>query len=111
MAKPEARLPQGAEPLGSRIEAPDPFSPEALRVAPDAAAVGVRPEVLVVPVRKPGKQEWFRAREGEAWRLAVLVVGLRGGSGADAGAPALGEGVAAEGRLGPPYICPRPGGA
>ena len=89
----------------------DPFSPEALRVTPDAAAVGVRPEVLVVPVRKPGKQEWFRVRPGEDWRLAMLVVELREERETYAVAPALAEELAAEGRLVQLYTCLSRGGA
>src|SRR3954447_20458626 len=89
----------------------DPFSPEALRVAPDAAAVGVRPEVLVVPVRKPSKQEWFRVRPGEGWRLPMLVVELREERETYAVAPALVEELAAEGRLVLVYTCLRRGGA
>src|SRR3954447_6954731 len=77
----------------------DPFSPEALRVAPDAGAAGVRPEVLVVPVRKPSKQEWFRVRPGEGWRLPMLVVELREERETYAVAPAMADELAAEGRL------------
>jgi hypothetical protein len=33
----------------------DPFSPEALRVAPDIGAIGVKREILTVPVRRPDK--------------------------------------------------------
>src|SRR5690349_20021107 len=89
----------------------DPFSPEALRVAPDAAAVGVRPEVLVVPVRKPGKQEWFRVRQGEESRLSMLIVELREERETYAVAPALAEELAAEGRLVQLYTCLSRGGA
>ena len=99
--------PDGAEPLRDA----DPFSPEALRVAPDAGAVGVRPEVLVVPVRKPGKQEWFRVRPGEGWRLPMLTIELREERETYAVAPAMAEELAAEGRLVLVYTCLSRGGA
>jgi len=58
----------------------DPFSPEALRVAPDAAAVGVKREVLTVPIRKPDRQDFHRVRPdepGQDWHLDTVVLELR----------------------------------
>src|SRR3954451_11189789 len=97
--------PAAVAPAEGPIRNVDPFSPEALRVAPDAAAVGIRPEVLVVPVRKPAKQEWFRVRPGEGWRLTMLVIELREERETYAVAPALADELAAEGRLVQVYTC------
>ena len=51
-------------------EPPDPFDPASLRLdANYAAGLGVKKMLTTVPVRKPGKQEWFRVRPGEEWRI------------------------------------------
>ena len=54
---------------------PDPFDPASLRLGQDyASTAGVQKVITVVPVRKPNKQEFFRVREGEDWRLETLVL-------------------------------------
>jgi hypothetical protein len=53
---------------------PDPFDPAALRLdANYAAGLGVKKMLTAVPVRKPGKQEWFRVRPGDDWRLQTAT--------------------------------------
>jgi hypothetical protein len=55
-------------------EPPDPFDPAALRLdANYAAGLGVKKMMTTVPVRKPGKQEWFQVRPGEEWRLQTYT--------------------------------------
>jgi hypothetical protein len=52
----------------------DPFDPAALRLdANYAAGLGVKKMLTTVPVRRPGKQEWFRVRPGDEWRLPTWV--------------------------------------
>ena len=53
---------------------PDPFDPPALRRdANNAAGLGVKKMLTTVPVRRPGKQEWFRVRPGEEWRIQTAI--------------------------------------
>ena len=53
---------------------PDPFDPAALRLTANyAAGLGVKKMLTTVPVRKPGKQEWFRVRPGDDWRLQTAT--------------------------------------
>jgi hypothetical protein len=53
---------------------PDPFDPAALRLdANYAAGLGVKKMLTTVPVRRPGKQEWFRVRPGEEWRIQTAI--------------------------------------
>jgi len=55
-------------------EPPDPFDPAALRLdANYAAGLGVKKVLTVVPVRRPGKQEWFRVRPGDEWRIQTAI--------------------------------------
>jgi hypothetical protein len=92
----------------------DPFSPEALRVTPDAGSIGVRREILSVPVRKPNKQEFFRVRPdepGQGWHLDTVVLELSEDRETYLVAPALREELAAEGRVARLYTCLSRGGA
>lgn len=60
-------------------EPPDPFDPAALRLGADyAAGIGVKKVHSTIPVRKPGKQEWFRVRSGEEWRIQTALFELEG---------------------------------
>ena len=53
---------------------PDPFDPATLRMdANYAAGLGVKKMLTTVPVRRPGKQEWFRVRPGEEWRILTAI--------------------------------------
>src|SRR5438045_1307768 len=87
---------------GEPLHDADPFSPEALRVAPDAGAIGVKREVLTVPVRKPDRQDFHRVRPDEPgldWHLDTVVLELHEDRETYLVAPALREELAAEGRL------------
>ncbi len=71
-APPAAPAPEPA--VDPSPEPPDPFDPAALRLdANYAAGLGVKKVLTVVPVRRPGRQEWFRVRPGEEWRLATYI--------------------------------------
>jgi hypothetical protein len=39
--------------------------------------VGVKKLLTTVPVRKPGKQDFFRVRPGEDWRLETMVLEIK----------------------------------
>lgn len=54
--------------------APDPFNPESLRLNQDfGSSVGVKRVVTTVKCRKPNRQEFFRVRPGEDWRLETAA--------------------------------------
>ncbi len=92
----------------------DPFSPEALRVAPDIGAIGVKREILTVPVRRPDKQWWFRVRPdepGQEWHVDTMILELREDRETYLVAPALREELAGEGRIARLYTCISRGGA
>ena len=66
--------PPPAPPPATSPEPPDPFDPAALRLGADyAAGLGVRKVISTIPVRKPGRQEWFRVRPGDGWRVQTAV--------------------------------------
>jgi len=66
--------PATAPPVAAIAEPPDPFDPAALRLGADyAAGLGVKKMLTAVPCRKPGRQEWFRVRPGEEWRLQTAI--------------------------------------
>jgi hypothetical protein len=55
-------------------EPPDPFDPATYRLESNyAAGLGVKKMLTAVPVRRPGKQEWFRVRPGEEWRMQTAI--------------------------------------
>ena len=63
-----------SHPAAPRPEPPDPFDPASLRLGADfGAGIGVKRVISTVPVRKPGKQEWFRVRPGEGWRIETCI--------------------------------------
>ena len=53
--------------------APDPFDPESLRLT-DTNDFGVEKILTVVPVRKPGKQEWVRVHPAPDYRMTTAVL-------------------------------------
>jgi hypothetical protein len=60
------------------VSAPDPFSPESLRLSQDFAAnLGVKKVLMTVPVRKPDKTWFVRVHPGEDYRLQTYVVELK----------------------------------
>lgn len=63
--------------MAEEINAPDPFSPESLRLSQDfTGETCVKKHLVKVPVRKPGKQEWFRARSSPNYRVDTAVLEL-----------------------------------
>src|SRR5215469_13562835 len=57
---------------------PNPFDPEALRLSQDFASTAAVKNVLnVVPVRKPGKQDFVRVHPSVDYRLTTAVIELR----------------------------------
>lgn len=66
--------PAAPAPVAPTPDPPDPFDPAALRLdANYAAGLGVKKMLAVVPVRRPNKQEWFRVRPGDDWRLQTAT--------------------------------------
>ena len=58
--------------------APDPFDPEQLRLSQDfAGTIGVKKELLTIPVRKPSKERWVRVHPDAAYRVQTYVVELK----------------------------------
>jgi hypothetical protein len=56
----------------------DPFDLDKLRLSQDFAAnLGVKKALLTVPVRKPGRQDFFRVHPSEDWRLETAVLELQ----------------------------------
>jgi hypothetical protein len=59
-------------------EGDDPFDLTKLRLSQDfAATLGVKKALLTVPVRKPGRQDFFRVHPGEDWRLETVILELK----------------------------------
>jgi hypothetical protein len=57
------------------ITTPDPFDPASLRLDPSyAETVGVRKELITVPVRKPNKHEFVRVHPNELYRLTPAAI-------------------------------------
>jgi hypothetical protein len=57
---------------------PDPYDLDSLRVTTDmAAAVGVKPLLTEVPVRKPGRTQWVRVHPNPAYSLTTLLLELK----------------------------------
>lgn len=65
-------------PLTSPPADDDPFDPEKLRLRGDPLVMGAKRVVLAVPIRKPGKQEFFSVRPGEEWSFDVSLLELKG---------------------------------
>ncbi len=56
----------------------DPFDPEALRISQDFAALAnVKPILATVPVRKPGRQDYFRVHSSEDYQLTTALLELK----------------------------------
>jgi hypothetical protein len=52
----------------------DPFDPESLRISIDGSDIGTEKVLLAVPVRKPGKAEFFRVHPDSAYRLDMMLL-------------------------------------
>jgi hypothetical protein len=56
----------------------DPFDPQHLRISQDfAETVGVKRELLSVPVARPNRQAFIRVRVGDEWRLPVATIEVK----------------------------------
>jgi hypothetical protein len=56
----------------------DGFDLENLRLSQNfGELVGVKKLLTTVPVRKPGRQDFFRVRPGEDWRLETVILELK----------------------------------
>lgn len=52
-----------------------PFNPQSLRLPQDfSETVGVRKELLVIPARRPGRQEFIRVHPDEGHRMAAAII-------------------------------------
>jgi hypothetical protein len=59
-------------------DGPDPFDPEALRLAPDrAGGLGVKKALLTVPVRRPAREWFIRVHPDPDYRLQTAVIELK----------------------------------
>lgn len=62
----------------AKVKPPDPFDPASLRLSQDfPSMVGTEKLLIVVPVRKPGKEIWFRAHPDDDYRLDTIVLELK----------------------------------
>ena len=60
------------------VEAPNPFDPEKLALKGNPAeAIGVKRVLVQVPVRKPHRQEFFRAHPDSAYRCPLAILDLK----------------------------------
>ena len=57
--------------------APNPFDPASLRISGDINTVGAEKLLVRLPVRKPSKQEFFRAHAGPEYRLPCVVLEIK----------------------------------
>lgn len=61
--------------MNNATSLPDPFDPEKLRLSQDfAATAGVKKLLNVVPVRKPGRQDFVRTHPDAEYRLTTAVI-------------------------------------
>ncbi len=63
---------------GVQKSAPDPFDPEGLRLSQDFSdSLGIKKELLTVPVRRPAKEWWVRSHPSAEYRLETAVIELK----------------------------------
>ena len=68
----------GLDAAPSTSSAPDPFDPASLRIDPAVdAELGVKKPIIHVPVRRPGRQEYFRTHPGEQYRMTIAILELK----------------------------------
>ncbi len=74
----QSPLPSDTEHLhGEQIEAPDPFDPATLAVAPGAigdGGIGVVRALVHVPVRRPGRNEFVRVNPAPEFRMPCAII-------------------------------------
>jgi hypothetical protein len=59
-------------------EGPDPFDPERLRLSPDVtASLGLKRALLIIPVRRPAREWFFRTHTDPRYHLHTLVLELK----------------------------------
>jgi hypothetical protein len=67
--------PSAPPPPTPPLEKPDPFDPARLTVSLDYAGAGAVKKLLtVIPVRKPGTQDWFRTHPAIEYRWNVCCI-------------------------------------
>ncbi len=60
------------------ISEADPFDPESLRLSQKfASGLGVKKQLMTMPVRKPSKEKWIRVHPDEEYRLQTMVLELK----------------------------------
>jgi hypothetical protein len=84
--------------------APDPFDPSALRLCHNFADLGVRKELLTVPVRKPDRTWWFRVHGSDDYALQTAVIELKEEREMYLVAPALWHDLTIETTFSPHYL-------
>jgi len=73
-------MPENVTNTGAQDEAaaPDPFDPERLKLSQDfASSVGVKKELITVPVRKPSKEWFVQVHPDKAYRIQTAVIELK----------------------------------
>jgi hypothetical protein len=63
--------------LAHTAPAPDPFSPEALRLDQNFSSVAVKKLITTVPVAKPNKQDFVRVHPDPEYRLTIALIELK----------------------------------
>jgi hypothetical protein len=63
--------------VASPVEDADPFDPVNLRLQPDFKTMDVKRELVTLPVRRPGKQEFARVHPAEDNRLETALLELK----------------------------------
>lgn len=57
--------------------APNPFDPDSLRVTGDINSISAEKVLMRIPVRKPSKQEYFRAHPSPDYRLTCAMLEIK----------------------------------
>lgn len=55
-------------------KAPNPFDPESLRLNPENFDISVEKVIVIIPCRKPGKQEYVRVHPSEKYQDNFLIL-------------------------------------
>ncbi len=67
-----------SEPISTAVSPEDPFDPKHLRISQDfTAMIGVKKQLITVPVRRPDKQWFVRTHPDERYRLQAGVIELK----------------------------------